>query len=110
MFTNKTKSPSVIEFPLGGDNLTCRQNNTHLGVILNMHNSDVLAVEGRKRKFFGAVNSLVARMDGPCLNDCVWKKLVEVQLFPILSYGSHLWNLEKKTASNLVDVSYRKGI
>ena len=49
-------------------------------------------------------------MDGPCLNDCVWKKLVEVQLFPILSYGSHLWNLEKKTVSNLVDVSYRKGI
>ena len=49
-------------------------------------------------------------MDGPCLNDCVWKKLVEAQLFSILSYGSHLWNLEKKTVSNLVDVSYRKGI
>ena len=38
-----------------------------------MHNSDILPAEGRKRKFFGAVNSLVARMDGPCLNDCVWK-------------------------------------
>ena len=52
MFTNKTKSPpSVIEFSLGGDNLTCRQNITHLGVILDMHNSDVLAVEGIKRIF-----------------------------------------------------------
>ena len=60
--------------------------------------------------FFAAVNSVVSRLGGTCLNDDTWKKIVDTQLFPILSFGSHLWNLEKTSLSKTVDTCYRKGI
>ena len=46
-------------------------------------------------------------MGGSCLSDSTWKKIVDIQLFPVLLFGSQMWNLDKTLA---VDAIFRKGI
>ena len=81
---------NLPEFSLNGITLSCQENINHLGVVLDNLRRDQVVVDVSKRKFFGAVNSAVARMGGSCLSDSYWKKIVDIQLFPILSFGSQL--------------------
>ncbi|XP_062508871.1 uncharacterized protein LOC134185096 [Corticium candelabrum] len=83
---------------------------THLGVMLDELCNNATAVEDRVKKFCGAVNSVVSRLGGKVLSNQVWMKIVDTQLFPVLSYGSHLWNIDKASITRTVDVAYQKGI
>ena len=67
-------------------------------------------MEDRVKKFCGAVNSVVSRLGGKVSSDQVWMKIVDTQLFPVLSYSSHFWNIDKASIARTVDVAYRKGI
>ena len=90
-------SRNLPEFSLNGITLSCQENINHLAVVLDMLGRDQVAVDARK--FFGAVNSAVARMGGSCLSDSTWKKIVDIQLFSISSFGSQLWNLDKTSTA-----------
>ena len=59
---------------------------------------------------FLALLTAVARMGGGCLSDNSWMEIVDIQLFPILSFlaCSQLWNSEKASTSKTVDVLFRK--
>ena len=50
-----TSSRNLPEFSLNGITLSCQENINHLGVVLDMLGRDQVAVDARKRKFFGAV-------------------------------------------------------
>ena len=52
----------------------------------------------------------MSRLGGKVSPDQVWIKIVDTQLFPLLSYGGHLWNIDKASIARTVDVAYRKGI
>ena len=67
-------------------------------------------LEARKRKFYAAVNGVISRLRGSCSKYSVWMKIMESQLFPVLTYGSHLWNFERNLVEMSVDTAYRKGI
>ena len=45
-------------------------------------------MESRVRKYFGAINAVVSRLGGKASSDKSWIQIVDVQLFPVLSYGS----------------------
>ena len=80
---------------------------------MDIQNSDVPAVEDRALNFWGDVKSLVACMDGMCLNDRVWKKPVHTYtVVPnFIIYKPFVeFILEMKPVSKLADVSYWKGI
>ena len=47
---------------------------------------DQVAVDARKWKFFGTVNSAVTKMGVSCLSDNTWKEIVDIQLFPIFIF------------------------
>ena len=61
-------------------------------------------------KFYGAVNTVVSRLGGVCSSDKVWMTIVEKQLFPVLAYGSHLWNYGKSSIVKKINAAYRRGI
>ena len=103
-------SRNLPEFLLNEITLWCQENINHLGVVLDMLDRDQVAVDARKLKFFGAINSAVARMGGSCLSNSTWKKIVDPQLFPILLFGSQLWNLDKTSTAKVVDTIFRKDI
>ena len=62
-------SVDLPEVSLDGNILICQENINHLGVVFRYALSRSCHSGFRKRKFFGAVNSAVARMGGSCLND-----------------------------------------
>lgn len=82
----------------------------HLGTVLDDVGTDDVAVEDRSRKFYTAVNAAVARLAGLCLSNLAWKQIMDVQLSPVLFYGSHLWELDKSSVVRAVNRVYRKGI
>lgn len=98
------------EFILAGNALSHKTEFRHLGLLVDSRYRDSVSVEDRIRKFFSAVNGVVSRLGGCCYNDGVWLKLVESQLLPILSFGSHLWSIEKPSIARLVNTAYRKGV
>ena len=57
-------------------NWVCRHFN-HLGVLFDSRCRDQVTINARKRKFFAAMNSVVSRLGGTCLNDDTWKKIVD---------------------------------
>ena len=67
-------------------------------------------LEARKRKFYAAVNGVISRLGGSCPKDSVWMTIMERQLFPVLAYGSHLWNFERSIVETSINTAYRKGI
>ena len=69
-----TPSINLAEISLNGTTLSCQENINHLGVVLDVLGRDQVAVDARKRMFFGAVNSAVARMGGSCLSESIRKK------------------------------------
>ena len=98
------------EFTLGGNILSCHKTVTHLGVVSDRCCRDASDIESRTRKFFGAVNSTAAKLGGFCTSDEAWKRIVDHKLFPVLVYGSHLWDTDRKSTMRGVDLAYRKGI
>ena len=44
------------------------------------------------------------------MNDRVWMNIVEKALFPVLNYGSHLWNFNRSSVTKAVNKAYRKGV
>ena len=82
----------------------------HLGVILHMTCGEEAAITKRVGKFYGAVNTVVSRLGGFCSSDKVWMTIVEKQLFPVLAYGSHLWNYGKSSVVKKINAAYRRGI
>ena len=99
-------------FVLNGNlvSCTCTQSTVHLGVVLNNVGCDDIAVDDRIRRFFGAVNTSVARLGGKCFSELAWTTIMDAALFPVLTYGSHLWDLSRSTIAQSVNQAYRKGI
>ena len=59
---------------------------------------------------YAAVNGVISRLGGSCPKDSVWMTIMERQLFPVLAYGSHLWNFERSIVETSINTAYRKGI
>ena len=59
------------ELWLNGSILTSKSEIVHLGVVMDRGCGDQVAVERRVRRFYGAVNSVVSRLGGVCINDRV---------------------------------------
>ena len=97
------------KFILSGHGLSHKTEFQHLGVVLDSHIIGMQLLP-RIRKFLGAVNGVVSRLGGYCQNDDVWMKIVEAKLFPVLSFGSHLWSIEKSGIARMVNTAYRKGV
>ena len=84
----------------------------HLGVVLDSLNRDAVTVEAHMHiQFFGAASEWCSILAW-CQNDDVWMKIVEAKLFPVLSFGSHLWSIEKSGTgiTRMVNTAYRKGV
>ena len=64
-------------------------------------------LEARKRKFYAAVNGVISQLGGSCSKDSVWMMIMESQLFPVLAYGSHLWNFEQSVVETSVKLTQR---
>ena len=43
-----------------------------------------------------------------CRSDKVWLKIMDMKFFPVLSFGSHLWNYDKADVSYMVNQAIRK--
>ena len=87
---NRRKSIADPKFELDGESLAYMETMKHLGIVLDMTLRDDSAVKERIKRYYGAVNSVVARLGGTCSNDSVWMKVTDTQLFPVLSYGCHV--------------------
>ena len=81
----------------------------HLGVVMDMHGRSEPAVEARTRIFYGSVNGVVGKLLGVCRNENVWMGIMEMSLFPILSYGCHLWDLERTSVARILTRAFRRG-
>lgn len=107
---NKRIALKCPELWLNGSILPSKSEIVHLGVVMDRGCGDQAAVERRVRRFYGAVNSVVSRLGGVCTNDRVWLNIVEKALFPVLNYGSHLWNFSRSSVTKAVNNAYRKGV
>ena len=98
-------------FVLNGNLVSCTQSIVHLGVVLNNVGRDDIALDDRIRRVFGAVNTSVARLGGKCFSELAWTTIMDAALFPVLTYGSHLWDLSRSTiAQSVTRPGIRKGI
>ena len=79
-------------------------------MILDELCNNATAGEDRIKEFCKPVNSVVSHVGGKVSSDKVWMKTVDTQLIPVLSYGSHLWNIDPASIATTVDAAYRKGI
>ena len=61
-------------------------------------------------KYFGAVNAAVSRLGGKVSSDKSWMRIVDVQLFQVLSYGSHMWNMGSASNVRMLNAAFRKGV
>ena len=112
MFVKK-KYPYISHpiFKLGDCDLQCHSTIRHLGVELQASYQDTLTtVKKRIQKYYGAVNSIISRLGGYCTSDKVWAKIIDVQLFPVLTYGSQLWDISKVSVIYSINTAYRKAI
>ena len=46
---------------------------------------------------------VLGQIGGVCRYDKVWLKIVDMKLFPVLAFGSHLWNV-----SYMVSEAFRR--
>ena len=68
-------------------------------------------VEARIRKFFEAVNAVLGQIGGVCTrSDKVWLKIVDMKLFSVLAFGSHLWDYDRSDVSYVVNQAFQKGV
>ena len=82
---NRRKSIADPKFELDGESLAYMETMKHLGIVLDTTLRDDSAVKEKIKSYYGAVNSVVARLGGTCSNDSVWMKVTDTQLFPVLS-------------------------
>ena len=108
----KSRFVSVVDpqLVINGVMLPWKSRVTHLGVILDRLFNDTVAVESRIRKYFGAVNAVVSRLGGKVSSDKSWMRIVDVQLFPVLSYGSHMWNMGSASNVRMLNAAFREGV
>ena len=104
------KHSSELDVFFNGNRLPNKAEITHLDVVMNGCCTVQSTLEGRKRKFYAAVNGVISRLGGSCPKDSVWMTIMERQLFPVVAYGSHLWNFERSIVETSVNTAYRKGI
>ena len=104
------KHSSELEVFLNSNRLPNKEEIRHLGVVMNDYCMVQSTLEARKRKFYAAVNGVIRRFGGSCSKYSVWMKIMKSQLFPVLAYGSHLWNFERSVVETSVNAAYRKGI
>ena len=104
------KHSSELDVFLNGNRLPNKEEITHLGVVMNGCCMVQSTLEARKRKFYAAVNGVISRLGGSCPKDSVWMTIMQSQLFPVLAYGSHLWNFERSIVETSINTAYRKGI
>ena len=67
-------------------------------------------VEARIRIFFGVVNAVLEQIGGMCRSDKVWLEIVDMKRFPVLAFGSHLWDYDTSDVSYMVNHAFRKGV
>ena len=70
--------------------MSCHKTVAHLGVTLDSCCGDTSDVD-RVRK-----NYSVAKLGSFCTSDGAWMRIVDGKLFPVLVYGSHLWEIDRK--------------
>ena len=46
------------------------------------------------------LHAVLGQIGGVCRSDKVWLKIVDMKLFPVLAFGSHVWDYDRS------DVSY----
>ena len=98
-------------FKLGDCDLQCHSTIRDLGVELQASYQDTLTtVKKRIQKYYGTVHSIISRLGGYCTSDKVWAKIIDVQLFPVVTYGSQLWDISKVSVIKSINTAYRKGI
>ena len=95
---------------LDGCILPFKSNISHLGMSMDSFLQPRHMVEVRIRKFFGAVNVVLGQIGGVCRSDKVWLKIVDMKLFPVLAFGSHLWDYDRSDVSYMVNQAFRKGV
>ena len=104
------KHSSKLDVFLNGNRLPNREEITHLGVVMNGCCLVQSTLKARKRKFYAAVKGVISRLGGSCPEGSVRMTIMERQLFPFLSYGSHLWNFERSIVETSINTAYRKVI
>lgn len=102
--------PGNLRFVIDSGVLPVKESFCHLGSLWSERRSDVISVEKRIKKFYAAVNAVVCRLRGASREEDVWKKVLDIQLFPVLSYGSHMWDFTKISVCNMLNSAWRKAI
>ena len=77
---------------LDGCILSFKSNISHLVVSMDSFLQPRHMVEARIRQFFGAVNAVLGQIGGVGRSDKVWLQIVDMKLFPVLAFGTHLWD------------------
>ena len=78
-----------------------------LVVILSDVCGDDISMERGIRKLFAATSAVLGILGGGCAEEKTWRTILD-RLFPVLAYGSHLWNLNKKSTFHTLDNAWRK--
>lgn len=113
----------AITFVRGRRISPCKKN-SHLVVICLFANKRLLCRHGDGcrmswRRFCGSQMTGIVRSWECCLGlyeksvperQCPDREIVKVQLCPALSYGRHLWEIDKPSAAITVNRAYRNGI
>ena len=111
MFVRNNRSPVFDpEVTLSGSSVPFKCTINHLGVIMDSRRQSETSVEARVRKFFDGVNAVLGRIGGVCASQKVWMEIVDRQLFPIMAYGCHLWELERTDVKMMINMALRKGV
>ena len=98
------------EFRLCGQVLPVSDNLKHIGIVSRFDGKDTSMVESRVRKFYAAANAAMGKLGIVCRDVEVWKIILERQLFPVLSYGCHLWRLNIRYVRDTVNTAWRRVI
>ena len=61
--------------------MVSRERISHLERIIDAKRQETVVTQERCRKFYGAVNCVVALLGGVCRSDKIWTKIVDTQLY-----------------------------
>ena len=80
----------------------------HLGCLFSEERDVTASVKALIGKFYGAANAVIGRIGALSRDEEIWRQVMMRQLLPVLSYGSHLWNLKSRKVCKLVDSAWRR--
>ena len=106
----RSACPARPNFFLGGSVLLVKESICHLGSLFSDVRDDKVSIEKRMKKFYAAVHTVVGRLGRACREEELWKRVMDVQLLSVLSFGSHLWDLSEVSSCHLLATAWRKGI